>query len=85
MDESTLIFVSAVNTATIAFNCTEPQDANIDVYNTMGQLVYTGSSTVLKPGRVTHVINTENYSDGIYRVVISSDRGLISKKLVIQN
>jgi len=75
----------ANSSATVAFQATKTEDYTIDVVNAMGQIVYTKSLLNVEAGRTTHSLSIEDFSNGIYTVRISSETGLISKRMSVQN
>jgi len=75
----------AMDKATIAFQTTQSEDYTIEVMNTMGQVVYSIALLNVETGRTTHDFSTEDFANGIYTVRISSENGLMSKRLSVNN
>lgn len=69
---------------TLAIQTTENQDVVIEMINVQGQVVASQSLENVEAGRTTHVLATSELASGIYTVRISSETGLVSKRLVIQ-
>ena len=92
LEESTPTIASAKiypnpanSSATVAFQSIKFEDYTIDVVNAMGQVVYTKTLVNVAPGRTTHSLSVSDLSNGLYTVRISSNTGLISKRLLVQN
>lgn len=75
----------STNNALIAFQSAENQDFTIELVNAFGQVVYTTLLENIEAGRTTHDINTSELANGMYTVRISSEKGLISRRLSVQN
>lgn len=75
----------AMDKATVAFQTTQSEDYTIEVINVMGQAVYTTTLSNVEAGRTTHDFSTNELSNGIYTVRISSESGLLSKRMSVQN
>lgn len=54
----------------------------IEVYNQLGQIVYTDVKSNIMPYSVIS-LNTARYSDGIYFVNVKTKEGVSSKKLIV--
>lgn len=75
----------AADNALVAFQSTENQDFKIEVLNLFGQVVYSTVLENVEAGRTTHNIDISELANGMYTVRISSDNGLVSKRLSVQN
>jgi hypothetical protein len=73
----------AKNNATIELNLMKSETVTVNVLSIMGQVVYTQTYTNLPMGKQTIILNSENWSNGIYNVNISSSNGNVSRKLEI--
>jgi hypothetical protein len=58
-------------------------DASIRILNAQGQLVYTQQVNDAEQQHIT--VSTSNLSDGIYLVNVLTEKGLITKKLVVNH
>jgi hypothetical protein len=74
----------AADNAVVAFQTTETQDITIEVINSMGQVMQVVDLPNVEAGRTTQDISTAAFPSGMYTVRISSDKGVISKRLSIQ-
>jgi hypothetical protein len=73
----------AKNNATIELNLVKSETVTVNVLSIMGQVVYTQTFTNVPSGKQTISLNSENWSNGIYNVNISTSNGSISRKLEI--
>lgn len=65
------------------FTLMEDQDLNIELFNNMGQVVYTNRSGRLGVGSHRFTVSTDDLADGIYMLQLSSDKGTITKRVSI--
>ncbi|MCR9173772.1 MAG: T9SS type A sorting domain-containing protein [bacterium] len=70
---------------TLAIQSTEMQDVTLELINAQGQIISTETLNDVPAGRTTHALNTSDLANGMYTVRISSDNGLVSKRLVVQH
>jgi len=70
---------------TVAFQTTENQDVTVDLINTQGQILSSELIQDVPAGRTTYDFSTEALANGMYTVRISSEKGLVSKRLVVQH
>ncbi|MCR9173773.1 MAG: T9SS type A sorting domain-containing protein [bacterium] len=75
---------SSTNT-TVAIQSIEMQDVTLELINAQGQIISTETLNNVPAGRTTHEMNTANLANGMYTVRISSENGLVSKRLVVQH
>ena len=73
----------AKNNATIELNLVKSETVTVNILSIMGQVVYTQTFTNVPTGKQTIALNSENWSNGIYNVNISTSNGSISRKLEI--
>ncbi len=73
----------ASTSANIALTLFTNENVVINVYNTLGQVVYTENSGTLTSGDHIININTEGFASGIYNVSVSTSKGVVSKKVTI--
>jgi hypothetical protein len=73
----------AANEVNIDLNMAKPVDANIRVLNAQGQLVFAQTVSQAEKQRVT--VNTSNLANGIYLVNLLTEKGLITRKLVVNH
>jgi len=74
----------ASQVTTLAFQTTENQTITIETINAQGQIVASEILEDVASGRTVHNLNTSELTNGMYTVRISSENGLISKRLVVQ-
>jgi hypothetical protein len=58
-------------------------DASIRILNAQGQLVYAQQVNDAEKQHIT--VNTSDLADGIYLVNVLTEKGLITKKLVVNH
>ncbi len=69
--------------ANINIELTNTSDVSINIYNMLGQLVITENHTKLSAGNHLYSVDVSNWANGMYNVVIHTNNGWISKKLVV--
>ncbi len=67
----------------IKFNVAETAQVKISVMNLLGEVVYTEPSK-LESGYVNRTLQLGSYSKGVYLIKIDSDKGSVTKKLIIK-
>ncbi|HTB07070.1 MAG TPA: T9SS type A sorting domain-containing protein [Bacteroidia bacterium] len=72
------------NNATIAFNLEQSKNVNIEVYNMLGEKVYSELQGTMAAGQHEVIINSKALRSGIYFVRFMTDDGAITKKLIVQ-
>jgi len=72
----------AENTATVAFEGLEGSDVKIDLYNLLGELVFTGNHTSASSFDYYN-IDVTTLNNGIYNLVLTVGESMITKKLQI--
>jgi hypothetical protein len=72
----------AENTATVAFEGLEGSDVKIDLYNLLGELVFTGSHTSASNFDYYN-IDVTTLNNGIYNLVLTVGESMTTKKLQI--
>lgn len=70
---------------TVAIQSIETQDVTVELINTQGQILSVDTLKDVPAGRTTHNLNTADLANGMYTVRISSENGLVSKRLVVQH
>jgi hypothetical protein len=73
----------AASEVNIDLNMSKALDATIRVLNAQGQLVFVQQINNAEKQRVT--VNTSNLANGIYLVNVLTEKGLITKKLVVNH
>ncbi len=73
----------AKNFATLEVNLTKSETITVNVLSVMGQVVYTQTFVNVPAGTQTIALNSENWSNGIYNVNVSTSNGSVSRKLEI--
>lgn len=69
--------------AKVRINASESDKVAVAVYNQIGQLVYETSSKEINTGVNDLEINTQNWSAGLYNVVVTGKGGSVAKKLTV--
>ena len=78
------IYPNPASTSTnVALELNGNENVLINVYNNLGQLVYSSNNGVLTAGSHLVTINTENFAAGIYNITINTSKGIVSKKVII--
>ncbi len=76
------IFPNPTNNASaITFNLNESSNVNMEVFNTMGTLVYTSGSKMMNAGSQKLIFDGTELSSGIYFVNLTVNNSVITKKL----
>ena len=70
-------------TTTLAVNLTSTQKVRIDVYNVVGENVYSIDKGQLSTGEHKVVISADELPSGIYFVTLTTNEGRISKRVVV--
>ncbi|XOV68586.1 MAG: T9SS type A sorting domain-containing protein [Fluviicola sp.] len=70
---------------TVAIQSIETQDITLELINTHGQILSAETLKDVPAGRTTHNLNIAELANGMYTVRISSESGLVSKRLVVQH
>ena len=68
---------------TIDFSIDKPQTVTVNVYNAIGENVYTANQGTMESGSHTILIDGQNLKSGIYFVRFTTDNVTTTKKLVI--
>jgi hypothetical protein len=69
------------STSTISFNLTESASVSMEVYNTMGSLVFSNRTKTMNAGSQELLFDGTNLSNGIYIVNLMIGDDLITKKI----
>ena len=67
----------------VTFTSDDAQDLEVRVINVVGEVLYTEDLTEFI-GEYTKSINLEEYTKGIYFLEITTDNGVVNKKLILQ-
>ena len=67
----------------MSFTSEEVQNLEIRVINVVGEVVYTEDLEQFV-GEYTKAVNLEDYSKGIYFLEITTNTGVVNKKLILQ-
>lgn len=70
-------------TTTLAVNLTSTQKVRIDVYNVVGENVYSIDKGQLSTGEHKVVISADELPSGVYFVTLTTNEGRISKRVVV--
>ncbi|MGJ8661644.1 MAG: T9SS type A sorting domain-containing protein, partial [Bacteroidota bacterium] len=68
--------------STVSFALENAQDVNVTVYNVAGQAVYTNNMGTVQAGSHSFEINSKEFNAGVYMVNITSNDGVVTKKLI---
>jgi hypothetical protein len=71
------------SSANISIELTNNENVSINVYNALGQLVFTEIPGNLNAGNHSFNFNTESLNSGIYNIVISTGNSSVTKKISI--
>lgn len=64
----------------VSFNLADKSEVTVNVYNTLGELVYTENKGEMAPGAQLVAVNTENFSNGMYMVeLVAGDTKTVSR------
>ncbi len=81
---SLIVFPNPASTeATVGITLNSDENVVVNVFNSLGQLVYNENEGKLAAGEHMVTLNTEKLATGIYNVSISTSKGVISKKVTI--
>lgn len=72
----------ATTETAVNIDLVQSSETVITVLNTAGQIVYQ-SKSALNAGKNTVSIDTRNFANGIYNVIIATDNGSVAKKLSV--
>ena len=67
----------------VSFTSEDVQDLEVRVINVVGEVVYTENLEQFV-GEYTKAIDLESYTKGIYFLEITTDNGVVNKKLILQ-
>jgi len=70
--------------ANIAYNLTEAQNVNIEVYNMLGEKVFAADQGKMDAGNHIVTIAAKSLQSGVYFVRFATNNGTTTKRLVIQ-
>ncbi len=71
------------NNTTLEINLTANQKVRVDVYNVIGENVYSIDKGQLPSGEHKVVLNAEELPSGVYFVTLTTNEGRISKRVVV--
>lgn len=70
----------ANSTANVSFELSTKEEVTVNVYNTLGELVYTENKGEMAPGKQLVAINTENFANGMYMVeLVAGDNKTVTR------
>ena len=67
----------------MAFTSEEVQDLDVRVVNVVGEVIYTENLEQFV-GEYTKAIDLATYTKGVYFLEITTDNGVVNKKLILQ-
>jgi hypothetical protein len=73
----------ANTTANVAIELNNNENVAVNVYNAVGQLVFTQTQNNLGAGNHVISFNAEELANGIYNIVVSTNNGSVTKKITI--
>jgi len=78
------VYPNPVNgTGYVVMSFGEMTKASFEIYNTMGQKVATLKKGNFTPGEHTVYFSTENVTPGVYQLVVSTDHGTYTNKIIV--
>jgi pectate lyase len=69
---------------TVEFLLNRPGSLNMEIYNTLGMRVFTGSEKLYPAGPVSLSLSLENIRSGEYFLIIRSDKGFTGRPLLVK-
>jgi len=72
------------NNTNVAFSLDKDQNITVEVYNMLGEKVYSDNEGLLSSGQHTISINGSNFQNGVYFVRFTADNAPTIQKLIIQ-
>lgn len=70
----------ANTTVNVNFELASKEEVTINVYNTLGELVYTENKGEMAPGKQNVAVNTENFANGMYMVeLVAGDSKTVTR------
>ena len=73
----------ATTSTNVLLNLNDHENIVIDIYNSVGQVVFSQNNGELSSGEHLVTINTENFATGIYNLMVRTNKSIVSKKIVI--
>lgn len=70
---------------TLAFNLEQDQNVTVQVYNMLGEVVYSTNEGTLSTGQHTIMINGSTLNNAVYLVKLTTDSGVTVQRLIIQH
>ncbi|MBL7890025.1 MAG: T9SS type A sorting domain-containing protein [Bacteroidia bacterium] len=68
---------------TIEVNLTENQNVKVDVYNVVGQNVFSVNKGTLSTGEHKIALNAEELPAGMYFITLTTEKGRITKRVSV--
>lgn len=74
----------AKNNVAVSFNINDDKDVNINIFNSLGAMVYSQNKGILTSGNHTVNVNVSKLSSGVYYMNVKAGDNTITKKLIIE-
>lgn len=74
----------ATSNITLSYSLTHKTKLDIEVYNELGQIIYSAKEVLSEVGEQKKSIPVESWSNGKYFVHIKTDKGLTTKQITVQ-
>lgn len=74
----------ANNTTSIGYHLDNPENVNLELFNSLGQKVYGANQGIISAGQHSLVMNVGQFEQGVYFIRLTTDNATVVKKLVIQ-
>lgn len=74
----------AKNNVEVSFNINDDKDVNINIFNSLGAMVYSQNEGNLTSGNHTVNVNVSKLSSGVYYMNVKAGDNTITKKLIIE-
>jgi hypothetical protein len=73
----------AQNNAVVAIKLTNSSSVDITIYDVAGKVVFTNKGAQINPGQNEISINTSEFANGAYSIVVNTNEGVLTEKLII--
>ncbi len=73
------------NETSVAIQLVEAQNIKIDVYDVMGNVVYTETKPNVEQGRSVHAIETSALANGMYTLRVTAGNDAVDKRLIVNH
>lgn len=73
----------AQNNAVVGIKLTNSSSVDITIYDVAGKVVYSNKGANVTPGQNEISINTSEFANGAYSIVVNTNEGVLTEKLII--